>query len=196
MVLTLESLAASLARVTFASVLGTAVNNDGRSAALQAPNGRAQVALWKQLLHQSNCDVNTINFIETHGSGTLLGDAVEVGAINEIFGARENPVFLGAVKSNIGHLEPAAGMVGMLKAVLAIYHGVLPPNLHFHELNKKITLGSGLALPLVATPLQGRSLSGQIVGAISSFGMGGTNTWCCLEASRVTLPSLSLLYYP
>ncbi|MBI5768908.1 MAG: thioester reductase domain-containing protein [Verrucomicrobia bacterium] len=154
---------------------GSATNHDGKSNGLTAPNGPAQEALLRAALADARATPAEVGAVETHGTGTVLGDPIEVGALAHVYGdgrEKENAILLGAVKTNVGHLESAAGIAGLIKAVLALERRELPANLHFHTLNPHIpwsqlpvhVASTSLALPANA-PLLG----------VSSFGMGGTN---------------------
>ena len=139
---------------------GSAVNQDGRSAGLTAPNGLAQQAVIRQALDDAQAWQGDIDFIEAHGTGTPLGDPIEIEALAEVFGAgrAEGSAFaVGSVKTNIGHLEGAAGIAGLIKAVLALRHGAIPPSLHLRQLNPHIGLdGAPFVFPDRAAAVAGR----------------------------------------
>ncbi|MCI0394193.1 MAG: AMP-binding protein, partial [Chloroflexi bacterium] len=156
---------------------GSAVNQDGRSNGLTAPNGPAQQAVIRQALADAEADPAAISYIEAHGTGTPLGDPIEIQSLRAVLedGRPDGQSCLvGSVKTNVGHLEAAAGVAGLIKVVLALQHGEIPPHLHFRELNPYISLdGSPLAIatgrcawPAGATPR---------LAGVSSFGFGGTN---------------------
>src|SRR6202034_4386028 len=110
---------------------GSAVNQDGRSGGLTAPNGPAQVAVLRRALAAADVTPTQVSYVEAHGTGTPLGDPVEVQALVEVFGAgraADRPLTVGSVKTNLGHLEAAAGMAGLLKVVLALQHEEIPPH--------------------------------------------------------------------
>jgi acyl transferase domain-containing protein len=155
-----------------ALIKGSAVNSDGRSNGFTAPNVIAQEKLLKTALADADLSPEDIGFIEAHGTGTKIGDPIEVEAISKVYKpykTKENPLLLGSVKTNLGHLEAAAGMAGMMKAVLALQHNQIPKNLHFKTPNELIHWDS---LPLkVATTMQ--PFSGHI--GVSGFGLTGTN---------------------
>ena len=155
----------------------THLNQDGRSASMAAPNGPSQVQLL-QAARLSECQSS-----ETHGTGTALGDPIEVGALRVVFGTGSNMV-LGATKSRLGHTEGAAGMVSVLSAVLVLEGHCLSPNLHLRELNQKLELKSFLVvIPSGVVPLVSSSGGNFFVGA-SSFGMSGTNAHAALTSSK------------
>lgn len=159
-----------------AVIRGTAVNQDGRSGALTAPNGPAQEAVIQRALANAQLKGSDIDYVECHGTGTLLGDPVEVDALKNVLSIRrEKPVVLGAVKTNIGHLEGAAGVVGLIKAVLVLRHREAPGNAHFKNLNPKIDLKGFFALIPSKPMALGSSTRGEVCAGVSSFGFGGTN---------------------
>ena len=118
-------------------IRGSAVNHDGRSASLTAPNGPSQVAVIEHALRNAGVGPEEVTYVETHGTGTALGDPIEFGALKSAYGApeaRRHPLVLGAVKSNIGHLEGAAGIAGLIKALLVLRHECAPPVMHRSEI--------------------------------------------------------------
>jgi acyl transferase domain-containing protein len=165
-----------------AVIRGTAVNEDGRSTVLTAPSGPAQQAVIGQALENARVDASEITYIEAHGTGTALGDPIEVGALADALGREgEAPCLVGSVKTNVGHLEAAAGMAGLIKTVLALRHEYIPPSLHFRQLNPDITL-EGTRLQVAA---DGRSWprdrERRRLAGVSSFGFGGTNAHVIVE---------------
>lgn len=119
-----------------ALLLGSAVNQDGRTATLTAPNGPSQEAVLASALQDAGVPAAAVGYVECHGTGTALGDPIEVAAQRAVVGRdRTAPLVVGAVKTNMGHQEGGAGTAGLLKAVLAVQRRVVPPNLHFEELN-------------------------------------------------------------
>ncbi|WP_327099662.1 type I polyketide synthase [Nocardia vinacea] len=161
-----------------AVIRGSAVNSDGRSSGLTAPNVSAQKALLRQALRNARADAADIGYVETHGTGTPLGDPIEVDALIDVIGKpREDGshCVLGAVKTNIGHLEAAAGVIGLIKAVLALRWERIPANVHLHTLNPRIDLdGTALVLPREPVPWPRRDGVTRMAG-VSSFGISGTN---------------------
>ncbi|MEO7363050.1 MAG: type I polyketide synthase, partial [Gemmatimonadaceae bacterium] len=166
-----------------AIVRGSAVNQDGATNGITAPSTPSQVAVMRTALSVARLDASRVNFVETHGTGTPLGDPIEVEAIDAVYGASRiegDPVVLGALKTNIGHLEGAAGIASVIKTVLSLQHQRIPKNLHFRKLNPLLRLDSRS----IVLPLESRSwtaASGTRVGAVSSFGFGGTNAHVILE---------------
>ncbi len=166
-------------------IRGSAVNHDGPSNGLTAPNGRAQEALVRQALANADVSPEQIQFVETHGTGTILGDPIEVQALLSVLGqVRTQPLLLGSVKSNIGHLSAAAGVAALIKVVLSLNAGEIPPNLHFTTPNPHISWATApVAVPVVPTPwpTAERRLAG-----VSSFGLSGTNVHLIVEAAPST----------
>ena len=167
----------------WAVIRGSAVNQDGRSTGLTAPNVLAQQRLIREALAAAKVEPAQVDFVETHGTGTALGDPIELEALRAVLGgprADGSKCLLGAVKTNIGHLEAAAGVAGLIKVALALHHRTLPRNLGFESLNPLIQLeGSPLAVADRESPLSapGRPL----VAGLSSFGLSGTNAHVVLE---------------
>jgi acyl transferase domain-containing protein len=177
----------------WAVVRGTAVNQDGRSNGLTAPNPTAQIDVIGTALQRAGIGADRIGYVEAHGTGTALGDPIEIQALVSVLGDRAAKCFVGSVKTNIGHLEAAAGIAGFIKAVLSVYHGEIVPNLHFKRPNPLIDFDR---IPLaVPTDLQRWPAAVDRVAGISSFGFGGTNAHVVIEAPpplppRVPLPPL------
>lgn len=167
----------------YAVIRGVAANQDGRTNSLTAPNGLAQQRVIQAAIANARIAPGDITYVETHGTGTALGDPIEVEALAETVGSArlsDQPCALGAVKTNLGHLESASGIAGFIKAVLALHHGEIPPNLHYHELNPHISLeGTRFFLPVQPTPWP-RSERPRFAG-VSSFGFSGTNVHLVLE---------------
>ena len=160
-----------------AVVCGSAVNQDGRSNGLMAPNPAAQMAVLRAAYANAGVDPRHIDYVEAHGTGTLLGDPIEARALGRVLGRarpQDAPLLLGAVKSNLGHLEAAAGIAGFIKAVLSVQRGHIPANLHFDKPNPHIPFDS-LRLKVVDKPTDWPSTSQTRRAGVSSFGFGGTN---------------------
>ncbi|MEQ9332959.1 SDR family NAD(P)-dependent oxidoreductase, partial [Thalassobaculum sp.] len=189
-VVVLQPLADALAdgdRV-LAVVRGSFVNQDGRSSSLTAPNGAAQEAVIRGALERAGVAPAAVGYVEAHGTGTALGDPIEIHALKSVFAADRpatDRLAVGAVKSNFGHLEAAAGIAGLIKAVQALRHGEIPPNRHFERLNPHIDLdGFPVLLPQAPTPWPERD--GTRIAAVSSFGFSGTNAHVVLEKAPAT----------
>ncbi|WP_019601482.1 type I polyketide synthase [Teredinibacter turnerae] len=166
-----------------AVIRGSAVNQDGRSSSLTAPNGPAQQMVIKKALEDAEVKPVEVNYIETHGTGTPLGDPIEVGALTAVYGQQRNaPLVLGALKSNIGHLEAASGVASIIKAVLSLQHGRVPTNLHFNTLNPHIELDTaGVTIAREPTLLASADAGALLKAGVSSFGFSGTNAHIILE---------------
>ncbi|MFI7663904.1 SDR family NAD(P)-dependent oxidoreductase [Nocardia sp. NPDC049526] len=165
----------------YAEILGTAVGSDGRSNGLYAPNGRAQQEVVRTAWARAGLDPHDVGYVECHGTGTPLGDAVEVGALAAVVGSDAEPTWIGSLKSNIGHLEAAAGITGMVKAALSIRHGVIPPTINFHTENPLLKLTEhGLRVPTEPVDWTDTPVCARRAG-VSSFGFGGTNAHVVLR---------------
>ncbi len=169
----------------------TSVNQDGRTSGISAPNGESQKKCILAALDQAGLNPADIDYIEAHGTGTPLGDPIEMGALASIFkrtSPTEPPVLVTSAKANIGHTETVSGVAGLIKVLLLMQHEQAAPQLHFRELNPHIQLvGSRITIPTKSTPWPAskrRRLAG-----ISSFGFGGTNTHLIVEAPPATVPS-------
>ena len=160
-----------------AVILGSALNQDGRSAGLTVPSGAAQEAVIRAALADAGLEPGAIDLIEAHGTGTALGDPIETHALRDVFKERNRPLWVGAIKSNIGHAEAAAGIAGLIKATLALRERRLPSNLHFQQLNPHIELG-GVDLRFPTEAVTGAFRH----AGVSSFGFSGTNAHLILAA--------------
>lgn len=178
-----------------ALIKGSAINNDGPSNGLTAPNPDAQVSVLKDALAAAKIGPHEIDYVEAHGTGTQLGDPIEAGAIGRVYGqadGREKPLTIGSVKTNIGHLEAAAGIAGLIKSVLVLNHKTVPPILHFAKSNPHIDFKAlNLRTPVGLDPLEAPDNRRLRVG-VSSFGFGGTNAHVILEAPSACEPIASL----
>ena len=164
-----------------AVIRGSAMNQDGHTNGITAPNGLAQRAVIQRALRDAGVDGAAIGYVEAHGTGTALGDPIEVEALADTLGKGSAvSCYLGSVKTNIGHLEGAAGIAGLIKAVLVLQHGQIPANLHFSSLNPYISLaGTRLAVPTELTQWDPNGKT-RLAG-VSSFGWSGTNVHLVLE---------------
>src|SRR5205085_2867595 len=165
-----------------AIIRGSALNNDGlNKVGFTAPGVDGQAAVISAALARAEVDPATISYIETHGTGTQLGDPIEIRALLKAFGKRTrgpHSCAIGSVKTNIGHLDAAAGVAGLIKTVLALEHGLLPPSLHFRRPNPRIDFRAGPFY--VNTELRAWEERPRRAG-VSSFGFGGTNAHAVLE---------------
>jgi phthiocerol/phenolphthiocerol synthesis type-I polyketide synthase A len=165
-----------------AVVRGSAVNQDGPSSGQTVPNGPAQQAVLRAALAAARLEPSEIDYIEAHGTGTALGDPIELGALSQVFGERNGsaPLVLGSVKTNLGHLESASGIAGFIKTVLSLGHGYIPPHLHFRQLTPNAVEGASrftIAAQGMSWPTVGRARR----AGVSSFGVSGTNAHVVLE---------------
>ena len=166
-----------------AVIAGSGVNSDGRTTGISLPNAKAQAALLRDVYNDFNLDKAKLAYLEAHGTGTAAGDPIEAAAIGAVFGKeslRGRPLLMGSVKANIGHLEPAAGMAGLLKGLLVLRRGKVPPNIHFTTPNPAIDFARlNLTVPtrLEALP----DLGGDELVSVNSFGFGGTNAHVVLQ---------------
>ncbi len=166
-----------------AVVRGSAVNQDGRSQGLTAPNGPAQEAVIRAALTAAGVPASAVGYVEAHGTGTPLGDPIEVGALASVYApGREmaRPLAMGSVKTNLGHLEAAAGVAGVIKAVLSLQRREVPPNLHFRTGNPRIDWAAlPITVPVRAQPIA--PAQGACFAAVSGFGFSGCNAHVILE---------------
>ncbi|MCV7379881.1 polyketide synthase [Mycobacterium alsense] len=164
-----------------AIVRGTAINQDGRSETITTPSADAQAAVYRSALAAAGVDPATIGMVEAHGTGTPIGDPLEFTSLAEVYGTCGNRVALGSAKSNLGHTEAAAGAVGLIKAVLGLQYGVVPPMVHFTELPQALRrMETGLFVPQEVMPWADKGMVPRRAG-LSSFGMSGTNVHAILE---------------
>jgi malonyl CoA-acyl carrier protein transacylase len=171
-------------------IKGTAVNQDGLSNGLTAPNGPSQQAVIRQALENAGVEPTEISYVEAHGTGTSLGDPIEFKSLKAVLMQNrkpDQPCWLGSVKTNIGHLEAASGIAGIIKLVLSLQHREIPPHLHLRQLNPYISLeGTTFSIP---TQLQSwQPGTERCLAGISAFGFGGTNCHAILEEA----PSLEV----
>lgn len=175
-----------------AVVANSAINTDGRKSGLTVPNSKTQAALLKQVYFQAGIDPVAIDYIEAHGTGTAVGDPIEALAIGDALGKRRsknNPLLIGSVKSNLGHLEAASGVAGLVKALHCIKHRLIPatigvetpnPNIHFDDCNIE-----------VVTEKRFLKKTGKLIVGVNSFGFGGANAHVILESDEQPKPKPS-----
>lgn len=174
-----------------ALIRGSAVNQDGHSTVISAPNGLAQQALIREALANAQLEPGRIGFVEAHGTGTSLGDPIEVEAIAATVGQISEgagPCYIGAAKANLGHMEAAAGVGGLIKSVLVLLNEAVPPQVHYKSPNPHFRLdGTRLQIPDKLTPWRSGAVP-RCIGT-SGFGVGGTNAHVILEeAPKLALP--------
>jgi acyl transferase domain-containing protein/NAD(P)-dependent dehydrogenase (short-subunit alcohol dehydrogenase family)/acyl carrier protein len=171
-----------------AVIRGTACNADGRTPTISMPSFDAQVAACRAALDVADVDPDTIGAIEAHGTGTPVGDPIEFTSLAQTYG-KGGPVLLGSAKSNFGHTESAAGALGLIKAILEIQHGVVPPMVHFTRLPDELAgIETGLVVPVESTPWPTNGYAGPRRAALSSFGMSGTNVHAIVEQAPDAAP--------
>lgn len=158
-----------------AVILGSALNHTGRTSGLTVPNGPAQQRAIRDAIATTHITPHQVDYIEAHGTGTALGDPIELGALSEVFSpGRSHPLWIGSVKSNIGHLEAAAGMAGIIKVILSLQHSAIPPNLHFQTPTPHIDWSQQpLQVPTQLTPWP--QAEQPRTAGVSAFGFNGTN---------------------
>ena len=165
-------------RPIYGVVRGSMVNHDGLSNGLTAPNVGSQINLYQQALQSAGLKPDEIDYLETHGTGTPLGDPIEIEGIDTVFGGRSSKLLIGSVKTNVGHLESAAGIVSLIKTLIAMQEGTLPPHLHADELSSRIDWDRSCTKVVTEAcdwP-EGIRRAG-----VSSFGLSGTNAHVILE---------------
>ncbi|MFP5076502.1 SDR family NAD(P)-dependent oxidoreductase [Rhizobium sp. YIM 134829] len=160
---------------SYAKIIASGVNSAGRTNGISLPSREAQANLLRDIYEGNRLDANHVAFVEGHGTGTKVGDPAEVWSIGTVIGARRNaPVPIGSIKSNIGHTEPASGLFGMLKAVMALENNYLPASLHFETPNENIDF-DGLNVRVTANPIELLRGKRARLAGINSFGFGGAN---------------------
>lgn len=173
-------------------ILGSAVNHNGASNGLTAPSTQAQQQVIQKALQQAATAPHDVDFIEAHGTGTALGDPIEIEAIHQAYRVqeRQHPLYVGAVKTQLGHTESAAGIAGLLKSLLMLHHQHIPANLHGEEPNPRLPVAPALVFPQQLTSAPLRKIG------ISSFGISGTNAHLVLAAPPVPEPLITEPHAP
>jgi acyl transferase domain-containing protein len=167
----------------WALIRGSAVNQDGHSTGLTAPNVLSQQAVIRDALANAGVKPEQVDYLEAHGTGTPLGDPIEVDALRAVYGkprADGRICALGSVTTNLGHLEAAAGIAGLLKAVMSVRYAAIPPHLHFRQLNPRISF-AGTPFEIPTALREWPAGTGHRFAAVSSFGLGGTNAHIIVE---------------
>ncbi|KAI6188362.1 Fatty acid synthase [Aphelenchoides besseyi] len=193
---------ASAARRIYATIVHAKSNTDGyKEQGITFPLGERQAVLLEEVYREANVDPNQVKYVETHGTGTKVGDPQEAYAITQTFCAnRTQPLLIGSIKSNMGHAEPASGLASIAKIIIAIERGIIPPNLHFNEPNEYI---EGLKEGTLKVVTGETPFPGGYIG-VNSFGFGGSNTHAILRApepareqtifEQATIPKV--IFYP
>ncbi|WP_245967048.1 type I polyketide synthase [Sphaerisporangium album] len=174
----------------YAVIRGSATNNDGATDGLTVPNPRAQEEVVRLALRRAGIEPGAVQYVEAHGTGTKVGDPIEARALGAALGAArpaDRPLIVGSVKTNIGHLEGAAGIAGLLKTVLSLRHREIPASLNFETPNPAIDFDA-LNLRVATTPLPWPRPDAPLVAGVSAFGMGGTNCHVILTEASTTSP--------
>lgn len=179
----------------WALVRGSAVNQDGPSSGLTVPNGLAQAAVIRTAIAKAGVEPRSVSYVEAHGTGTTLGDPIEMEALTAVYGAdrdRGDALWVGAAKTNLGHLEAASGIAGVIKTVLALQHRQIPPNVHFANPTPHIPWDE-IAARIPTRLEEWEPMDGKRLAGISAFGFSGTNAHAVLEeAPPQAAPSLDL----
>ncbi len=185
-----------------AVIRNTAANQDGRTRNILTPSKDAQIDVFRAALVGADVDPATVGMVEAHGTGTPVGDGIEYASVAAVYGT-DGPCALTSIKSNLGHAEAAAGVLGLMKAVLSVHHGLIPKNLHFHQMPERMAaVETALFVPTEATPWP---VDGPRRAAVSSYGMSGTNAHAVIEQAPadsaavngdVTAEPAGLLVFP
>ena len=173
-----------------AVICGSAVNQDGRSNGLMAPNPAAQMAVLRAAYSNAGMQPSQVDYVEAHGTGTLLGDPIEARALGTVLGRgrpEDSPLLIGAIKTNLGHTEAAAGIAGFIKAVLAVQRGQIPPNQRFESPNPHIPFAD-LRMKVVDNQTEWPATGHPRRAGVSSFGFGGTNAHVVIEQGQDVSP--------
>ena len=175
-------------------IRGSAINQDGASSGLTVPNGLSQQAVVRAALDRAGLDPHAVDYVEAHGTGTSLGDPIELEALAEVLAKKrspQTPLYVGSVKTNIGHTESASGIAGLIKVVLSLQNEQIPAHLHYRKLNPNISLGNA-PVTVTASPVTWPRGDRPRIAGVSSFGFSGTNAHVILEeapGTTATTPS-------
>ncbi|WP_131770558.1 type I polyketide synthase [Candidatus Protofrankia californiensis] len=169
---------------------GLAVNHDGKTSRFTRPSGQAQEEVFRTALANAGVDPADVGLVEAHGTGTIVGDPIEFRSLAAVYGTGRDRCALGSAKTNFGHTESAAGLVGLLKAILAVHHGEVPASLHFRRWNPTIDpSGTRLFVPTGTTPWPVTGVPR--LAAVSSYGVGGTNAHAIVEEPPAPSPAVA-----
>jgi len=183
----------------YAVIRATATNQDGHTPTITQPDRDAQVAVIREACRRARISPAEISYVEAHGTGTPVGDPIELSAIGAAIPRKSSPITVGSVKTNIGHLESASGVAGLIKAALCIRHGRIPGNLHFDVPNPAIDF-AGLNVRVPVETVDWRAEADELIAGVNSFGFGGTNAHVILsecpktEESPVLAPVRRMLF--
>ncbi len=173
----------------YGMILSTTSNQDGRTWAMPIPNGESQKAMLREACKKAGISPNEIQYLEAHGTGTLMGDPIEANAQGQVLSENrplDDVCYMGSVKSNIGHLESASGIAGLMKVALALKHKEIPPNLHFKHPHPEIDFEAlKLKIPLELTPWPQKDVPA--LAGVNSFGFGGTNANILVKEAPVQM---------
>ena len=183
LMLKLEADARAVGDRILAVIRGSAINQDGRSNGITAPNGPSQEAVIRAALANAGAKPGDVGYIEAHGTGTPLGDPIEIGALQAVYGQTGKILSVGSIKTNIGHAEGAAGLAGVAKAIMALQKASIPPSLNFKIGNPHIDWSAGIAVATDVRPFP-RNAQGQLAAGVSAFGFSGTNAHVILGAAQ------------
>jgi acyl transferase domain-containing protein/NADPH:quinone reductase-like Zn-dependent oxidoreductase/acyl carrier protein len=171
----------------YAVIRATCMNQDGRTGSMTVPSVDQQMRLLHEVYARSGISPAQVSYVEAHGTGTPVGDPIEATALGRVLGrsgSRDEPLWIGSVKSNLGHLEPASGVAGLAKLALALHHRAIPPSLHFRSPNPEIAFEAlQLAVPTRVLEWGARTTADLLCAGINSFGFGGTNAHAVLTSA-------------
>ena len=159
----------------YCEIIKTAINHDGNKKGVAYPNGEAQQRLLSHIYGEDGASIDDIGYLEAHGTGTQIGDRTETEALQRVFGKREKILPIGSLKSNIGHTEAAAGIGSVIKSILILQHGEIPPTLHCEEKNPNIPFESYKIRPVETAEYIQPAKDGRRYIGINGFGFGGAN---------------------
>ena len=168
--------------IIYAVIRGSGVNQDGTTNGISVPNPIAQQEMIRMAYEDAGVETQMVKYIEAHGTGTFVGDPIEANSIGKVIGNnREDKFYIGSVKTNLGHLEPASGIAGIIKLALSMNNRIIPPNIHFKKPNPNIPFDE-LNLEVPVEPMKWKNeKNGSVYGGVNNFGFGGSNVHVVLE---------------
>ncbi|HEC44649.1 MAG TPA: SDR family NAD(P)-dependent oxidoreductase [Bacteroides sp.] len=168
--------------IIYAVIRGSGINQDGTTNGISVPNPIAQQEMIRMAYKDAGVETQMVKYIEAHGTGTFVGDPIEANSIGKVIGNnREDKFYIGSVKTNIGHLEPASGIAGIIKLALSMNNRIIPPNIHFKKPNPNISFDE-LNLEVPVEPMKWKNeKNGSVYGGVNNFGFGGSNVHVVLE---------------